>query len=259
MDDFKYYARKLLGRPAVGARETTEVWKVNRKVSLCANEDGKNEPAMVAYVALSAELDDEIPESIEGDRYWRISRDAFKKCWNENFDALQKAKLTGGEYYVERDSSGRLLAFHAFLRKPSIHYKIECGQEAEYARIELSKECTIISRRGIVNHNPAITESVFRQAFRHALEFFYDGSAMPANQGKLWEVLDMLGGSAEPDEPTRISEDYCYQRARELMLRRKEEIKLRLLELDDAPSRRRELRAEMKGIDYCVDILDKNH
>ena len=45
---------------------------------------------------------------------------------------------------------------------------------------------------------------------------------------------------------------------RELMLKRKEEIKFRLLELDDAPSRRKELMAEMRGIDYYVSILDKN-
>jgi len=43
------------------------------------------------------------------------------------------------------------------------------------------------------------------------------------------------------------------------MLKRKDELKLRLLEFDDAPSKRRELRAEMKGIDYCVSILDENH
>ena len=95
--------------------------------------------------------------------------------------------------------------------------------------------------------------------FKLALEFFYDGSAMPVNQSKLWEVLDALGGSVVPDEPVIINEDYYYQRARELMLKRKEEIKFRLLELDDAPSKRKELRAEMRGIDYCVSILDKNY
>lgn len=128
----------------------------------------------------------------------------------------------------------------------------------DLAQFQIEVENCITYRRGIANHNPAIPESVFCQAFKFALEFFYDGSAMPVNQGKLWEVLDALGGSAVPDQPVTINENY-YQRARELMLKRKEEIKLRLLELDDTPSRRRELRAEMKGIDYCVSILDKNH
>lgn len=72
-------------------------------------------------------------------------------------------------------------------------------------------------------------------------------------------MLDALGGSAEPDQQVIINEDYYYLRARELMIKRKEKIKLRLLELDDIPSKRRELRTEMTGIDYCVSILDKNH
>lgn len=49
------------------------------------------------------------------------------------------------------------------------------------------------------------------------------------------------------------------QEARELMLQRKDEIKARLVEIDDKPSKRGELRAEMRAIDYCVSILDKYH
>ena len=82
---------------------------------------------------------------------------------------------------------------------------------------------------------------------------------MQTNQGKLWDTIDALTSSKELEAPVLINDEYYYLRARELMLKRKEEIKLRLLELDDIPSKRRELRAEMKGIDYCVSILDKNH
>ena len=49
------------------------------------------------------------------------------------------------------------------------------------------------------------------------------------------------------------------QEARGLMLQRKDEIKARLVEMDDKPSKRGELRAEMRAIDYCVSILDKYH
>ena len=105
MDDFKYFARKLLGDSFAGTQETTVLWKVNRQVNLGANKDSQSEPGRLAYVALSADLDEKMPDSNEGTKYWRISRDAFKKCWNENFDSLQKAELSGGEYYLERDCS----------------------------------------------------------------------------------------------------------------------------------------------------------
>ena len=259
MDDFRYYAHKSRMSPYVTHGNEVVLWKVNRKLNFGVNQNAQDEPWLTAYIGLSGDLIDNVPVSDKDNQYWRISCDAFKESWNKNFDSLQKARLHGGEYFIERQRSGNCFTFHAFLRNPSRHYTIECSQEPEYAQIDITAESNIVRRRGIANHNPTLPESVFCQAFKLALEFFYDGSAMPTNQGKLWEVLDTLGGSSEPDEPTRINENYYYQRARELMLKRKEEIKLRLLELDDAPSRRRELRAEMKGIDYCVSVLDKNH
>ena len=195
----------------------------------------------------------------ESQKCLRITKQTFQKRWNESFDSFQKARLRGGEYYIDRSDSGNRITFHAFLRNPSRHYEVIYWQEIDYAQFQIEVENNITYRRGIANHDPAIAESVFCQAFKLALEFFYDGSAIPVSQGKLWEVLDAMGGSAVPDQPVTINEDYYYQRAKELMLRRKEEIKLRLLEFDDSPSRRKELRAEMKGIDYCVSILDKNH
>ena len=56
-----------------------------------------------------------------------------------------------------------------------------------------------------------------------------------------------------------ITQESYYKKARALMLQRKDELKARLVELDDKPSTRRELRAQMKAIDYCVSILDRFH
>ena len=256
MDDSRYYS---LRREGFNSIKNVSYWKINNRVHLAADGDGLVTPFLAAHISLGEDFFDEIPDSSKYEKYSRISRDAFKRCWNENFDSLQKAILNGGEYYIARDADGHGFTFHAFLREPSRHYSISCRQEEECATYDISTENTIIYRRGIAHHSRAIPGGVFIRAFKLALEFFYDGSAMPVNQGKLWEVLDALGGSAVPDQPVTINDDYYYQRARELMLRRKEEIKLRLLELDDSPSRRKELRAEMRGIDFCVSILDKNH
>ena len=149
--------------------------------------------------------------------------------------------------------------FHAFFRNPSRHYRIDYYQYEECAEICIFTENNIIYRRGCENRCRILSEGIFCQVFKLVLEFFYDGSAMPKNQVKLWETLDALSSPSVPDGPVLINDEYYYLRARDLMLKRKEEIKTRLLELDDVPSKRRELRAEMKGIDYCVSILDKNH
>ena len=43
-----------------------------------------------------------------------------------------------------------------------------------------------------------------------------------------------------------------------LMLERRKSIELRLVSVDEPPQKRRELRAEMKGIDFCISVLDAN-
>ena len=43
-----------------------------------------------------------------------------------------------------------------------------------------------------------------------------------------------------------------------LMLEREKNIELRRVSVDEPPQKRRELRAEMKGIDFCVSVLDAN-
>ena len=252
----RYYSAK---RKAYDHHGSTELWKTNQSVQLCTDKGDPESYGLIAYVAIDFEFDDAFLDDERYDSVRRITQDAFRKQWNKNFDALQKATLHGGEYYIKKDDTGHRFSFHAFLRNPSRHYSITCTQEEECAVIEIEVESNIVGRRGTANHHRSIAESNFIKAYKVALEFFFDGSAMPVNHEKVWEVLDALGGSDEPEKPVLISADYHYQAARELMLKRKEEIKFRLLELDDVPSKRKELRAEMRGIDYCVSVLDKNH
>ena len=256
MSESRYYAARREHYDGTGH---TEFWKTNERVQLCTDTGSSRGFGIIAYVAIDADYDEVFLEVGGYASVRRITQDAFRKQWNKNFDELQKAMLHGGEYYIKKDDDGQQIQFDAFLRNPSRHYTITCSQEEDGAVININAENSIIYRRGVANHHRTISENVFCKAYKLALEFFFDGSAMPVNQGRLWETLDALGGPVESEKPVLISADYHYQRARELMLKRKEEIKLRLLELDDIPSKRRELRAEMKGIDYCVSILDQHH
>ena len=256
MSDYTYYSEKRSDYGHVGE---TGFWKVNKKMAVGVSEDICKNTWMSAEVAQGIDFDDSIPNSSEFIKNHRVTREAFNKYFNRGFDALQKLRFHDGEYYVEKDEGGDSIKFHAFFRQPSRHYVISGYQFDDYATVGFRSERTIIYRRGVANRGRLLSEGCFTQAFKLVLEFFFDGSAIPANYDKLWKTLDALSGSSEPDEPALINDEYYYLRAREMMLERKEEIKLRLLELDDVPSKRRELRAEMKGIDYCVSILDKNH
>lgn len=42
------------------------------------------------------------------------------------------------------------------------------------------------------------------------------------------------------------------------MLERRKNIEFRLVSVDESPQKRRELRTVMKGIDFCISVLDAN-
>ena len=256
MSEYSYFAAS---RSSINNTYSHAVWKVGPIVALGTSADNDSEPWITASISREPEYFEGVPAFLMIDKVKKCTKEAFNKYYNENFQALQKLKFHDGEYYLERSESGDKMYFHAFYRSPSRHYMIDLIQYENCVDICLSTERSLLKRRGIANSCRLLPEGVFCQAFKLVLEFFYDGSAMPKTHNKLWETLDALVGSTAPDEPLLINDEYYYLRARELMLKRKEEIKTRLLELDDVPSKRRELRAEMKGIDYCVSILDKNH
>ena len=235
------------------------MWKVGSIVCIGTSVENKPNMWMTASVEFEEVIVEDIPAFLTDGTVRKSTKEAFNKYFNKNFEALQKLRFHDGEYYIDKSESGTSMHFHAFFRNPSRHYRIDYYQYEECAEICIITENNIIYRRGCENRCRILSEGIFCQVFKLVLEFFYDGSAMPKNQVKLWETLDALSSPSVPDGPVLINDEYYYLRARDLMLKRKKEIKLRLLELDDIPSKRRELRAEMKGIDYCVSILDKNH
>ena len=256
MREFIYYVET---RSSSLSPKRNVFWKLNNEYCLAVSEDAKHEAALCATFCNKKDWPIELPKPFDNEKIKRITKEVYHKYFNANFEELQKVSFHDGEYYLDKDDGGSSITFHAFFRQPSRHYSLRISQDFEYPEVFLEKEMSLVYRRGIANHCKILSEEIFRQAFKLALEFFYDGSAICNNLDKLWETLDLLSSPNAPDEPVQLNEEYYYLRARELMLNRKEEIKLRLLELDDIPSKRRELRAEMKGIDYCVSILDKNH
>ena len=174
MDENKYYAvRRYFPRKI----RPEELWKMNHRIHLATSSDSKLTPGLCAYIAIGEDFEDR-PLDISGnDECRRITKQTFQKYWNESFDSFQKARLRGGEYYIDRSESGDCITFHAFLRDPSRHYEVICRQEVDLAQFQIEVENCITYRRGIANHNPAIPESVFCQAFKFALEFFYSGCA----------------------------------------------------------------------------------
>lgn len=88
------------------------------------------------------------------------------------------------------------------------------------------------------------------------LEFCYDrggatqSSRIPSSQALICKDKP-IGGLV-------IDANRYFDKAKSEMLERKKNIEIRQVSVDEPPQKRRELRAEMKGIDFCISVLDAN-
>ena len=234
-------------------------YKVNKEYSICVHDDFSWFPDISVEVARHTPIDDTVPRSSQYEKIKRVSEEEFNEYFNGNYTALQEVNIQGGDYFLERSDNDEAFTFHAFFEKPSKHFRISCGQTIGGSDFSLMRENTISARPMTKKRGLHITEEVFCLAYKIVLEFLYSGSTMPGSQDKAFQAIKgLLAPNSKPMEVVVTQESY-YKKARGLMLQRKDEIKARLVEMDDKPSKRGELRAEMRAIDYCVSILDKYH
>ena len=256
MNETKYYSNYGKKGRFAGI---TGICKVNKQIGLSVDDNYRWRPSIYAEIARCENVDDSIPRSDKYSKVTRITEDIFKDFFNATYEALQQVEIHGGEYYLDRRYTSGGIVFHAFFDEPKHHIVIDCRQHIESTDVWLCSERVLSKRPSMRKYGIPTSEKAFCQAYKLVLEFFFDGSAMISNQDTLIEQVKLLAGPEDVPERISIGDDYYYQQAREKMLQRKEEIKARMVDFDESPAKRRELRAEMKGIDYCIAVLDSNH
>ena len=256
MSTFKFYEESC---PLARLPELHYVHKVNKEYDINIHNRFDCWPDISVEIARHSPIDDTVPRSDEYSKVRRISEDAFNEYFNGNYSELQETNIKGGDYFLERGRKDDSFVFHAFFEKPSKHCRIDCQMSIGSSRFGLMRENTISDRPMTKKRGLHISEELFCSVYKMVLEFLYAGSSMPNTQDQLFQAIKgLLQPGSKPMEVVITQESY-YKKARALMLQRKDELKARLVELDDKPSTRRELRAQMKAIDYCVSILDRCH
>lgn len=256
MNDSKFYMDTFRSHRGV---EDISINKVNKRVNILVNGEYMWEPAILVTVARRTPTVDTVPKSSESMKVKRITEDTFTEYFDRNYASLQKMNIRGGDYYVEIESYYEMYSFHGFIDNPRLHCIICCQQTIANSEFTISCEHSFSKRPTIKQRGRRISEDIFCKVYKLVLEFFYEGSAMPSLQDNLYNAIQVLVGPDSKEMQVVINQDSYYQKARKLMVKRKEEIKSRLIELDDSPSTRRVLRAQIKAIDYCIYVLDSNH
>ena len=101
-------------------------------------------------------------------------------------------------------------------------------------------------------------KSTFRQVYNLMLEFCHERDAYVQFKETLFAQVQALICNGKPIGGLIIDANKYFDKAKAEILERRKNIELRLVSVDEPPQKRRELRAEMKGIDFCISVLDAN-
>jgi hypothetical protein len=200
----------------------------------------------------------QVPKSKKYHKIKRIQEADFLQYYNQTLYRLDHLDTSGGEYYINIDDYAKYYELEAFLEGPHINMSLRINHGFDMFDCKMGVSHSFTYRPGIRRKYVQLPETSFRQVFNLMLEFCHERDAYVQFQDTLFAQAQVLICSGKPICGLVIDANKCFDKAKVEMLERKKNIELRLVSVDEPPQKRRELRAEMKGIDFCISVLDAN-
>ena len=180
----------------------------------------------------------------------------FLQYFNQTLQTFKKMEISGGEYYIDTDDYADNYQLEAFFEKPHIQLSLRINHGIGLSDCSIDISHSFGYRPGIRRKYVSLPEATFRQVFNLILEFCNERGAYVQFQDTIFAQVQALICSGKPIGGLVIDANKYFDKAKAEMLERRKNIELRLVSVDEPPQKRRELRAEMKGIDFCISVLD---
>ena len=255
MNDSNYWVGTYVS-PSSPDRSTIHQASKDFDIDLSGSVDWN--PGIEVTVARNDKFSIQVPKSSKYHKVKRIQEADFLQFFNQTLHYFQHLDINGGEYYIDTNDFAESYAFEAYFEKPHINLSLYINHGIGLTECSLNLSHSFSYRPGIRRKYVLLPEETFRQAFNLMLEFCHDRGAYTKFQDTLFAQVQALICNDKPIGGLVIDANRYFDKAKAEMLERKKNIELRLVSVDEPPQKRRELRAEMKGIDFCISVLDAN-
>lgn len=215
-------------------------------------------PSIDVFVAKGDKMSIQVPKSSKYHKVKRIQEADFLQYFNQTLYKLDQLDTCGGEYYIDTEDYSEDYELQAFLEEPHINIKLSISHSADMCDCRMSISHSFTYRPGVRRKYTTLPESAFRQVYNLMLEFCHERDAYVQFKDTLFAQVQALICNGKPIGGLIIDANKYFDKAKAEMLERRKNIELRLVSVDKPPQKRRELRAEMKGIDFCISVLDAN-
>ena len=232
------------------------VYQASKDYIIEVSDSADFSPYIEVCVGRADSISIQVPRSSKSLKVNRVQEDDFLQYFNLTLAAFQRLEPGNGEYYIDTEDYSECYQLEAFYEKPHIQLSLFLEHSIRATSCSIDVSHSFSRRSGIRKSYVPISESVFRQVYGLILEFCFDRDAYIRFQDKLFAQIQALVCNGKPVGGLSLDAGACFDNARAEMLGRRKDIEQRLISIDESPQKRRELRAEMKGIDFCVSVLD---
>lgn len=234
------------------------VHQASKDFELEVSESVDFNPSIDVYVARGDKMSIQVPKSTKYHKVKRIQEADFLQYFNQTLYRLDHLDTSGGEYYINTDDYAKYYEFEAFIEGSHINITLRINHGVDMFDCKMSVSHSFTYRPGIRRKYVQLPETTFRQVFNLMLEYCHERDAYVQFQDTLFAQVQALICNGKPIGGLIIDANKYFDKAKAEMIERRKSIELRLVSVDEPPQKRRELRAEMKGIDFCISVLDAN-
>ena len=228
--------------------------QASKDFEIKVSESADFNPSIDVYVARGDKMSIQVPKSTKYHKVKRIQEADFLQYFNQTLYRLDHLDSSGGEYYINTDDYAKYYELEAFIE--GSQSRINHGVDMFDCKMDITHSFTY--RPGIRRKYVQLPETTFRQVFNLMLEYCHERDAYVQFQDTLFAQVQALTCNGKPIGGLVIDANKYFDKAKAEMPERKKDIELRLVSVDEPPQKRRGLRAEMKGIDFCFSVLDAN-
>ncbi|EGK05234.1 hypothetical protein [Dysgonomonas mossii] len=236
--------------PYIRRGDTLEL--VNKYLYVSINEDWEYAPNI--EISYSEEYKSEVTLASEYAKVKRIIPEIFNSYYTSTIRKLSESFSENGEYYFKYS----IKACNLYLFTDSKHVTIDINNDIDNFYCNFSRYRGIRGRNTARKELDTLPEEVMRQLFNLTIELLHDPQNLKNLKDEYYKQLSLLIENREPIKGLILNADIVFNEVRTQIIDRIESIENRMINFDDTVGNRNELRGELKGLKYCLKILDSN-
>ena len=246
-----YYSEFFEGWKSLHQDPRTYVTYLCKNYELCCNDTPRYTPSFSMSIESHKKV--AVPKKTKLTRATEITAQAFEDFYRMNFKRLQEEDLDGAEFY-QRDDGEEISLFA--LQGQKLFY-IGTSIDPRYRAIDFNMDSHPGYFRRKIHKLKKIEPEIFKQAYHLLLEYFYDPDMVFENFPSVWAQLEALVNGEQPIHGIKINADIYFDNMIRTIKAKVRRLEKKLIDEDGTPEERTRIRGELKGMEYCLKVINE--